>query len=259
MSALQVPLEATTSASIVQETELDGTTYRLAFRWNERDAAWYLEVRDLEDVALASGLKLVEGAILLRHLVDERLPPGDFVVINTDAPGETPGRLAFSTGQAVLIYADEEELASPTVGSVVEAGGFSMHGQMSVSVSASTSISSTATKVLGTWVEGLLDSFQLVGNNRLVYIGATERTFLVVAALELKSSGTAEVHMGVYQNGSAPLTGQDITRDMSSALGRVPQALSSLVTLKPNEYIEIWSWSSSAITLTVDGTVAIIG
>ena len=90
-------------ASFVQETALDGTTYRLTFRWNRREGAWYLTVASLEDVVIAAPRKLVPGAFLLRHVV-EGGPPGRLLVVGTPVEDD------LGVG-GVLIYMDVDEIS----------------------------------------------------------------------------------------------------------------------------------------------------
>jgi len=92
--------------SFIQENTLEGTTYRLTFRWNARDGYWYLHVADLNDNYIAVSRKLVPGAALLRHVVDyTSRPPGELLVVGT------PTRYNLGTNEAALIYMDESELA----------------------------------------------------------------------------------------------------------------------------------------------------
>jgi hypothetical protein len=113
MATLQVPTEGSINLAFVQETELDGTTYRLTFRWNAREGAWYLSVHDLEDQPLIPGRKLVCGAFLGRHARVEGQPPGQLLVINTASPGRDPGRDDFANGAAALIYEEVGSLPTP--------------------------------------------------------------------------------------------------------------------------------------------------
>jgi len=96
-------LENTTA--FIQETELDGTTYRMTFRWSAREQTWYLDITDTSDSPIAMGLRLVEGALLLRYITDPRRPPGELFVEGT--PTETNlGTDAF------LVYADAAEVSA---------------------------------------------------------------------------------------------------------------------------------------------------
>jgi hypothetical protein len=83
VSVLEIPTESP-AESWTQETALDGRTYRLTFRWNTREGYWYLHIADTDDLMIASSLKLVPGALLLRHCVDYgRRPPGEIIVLGT--------------------------------------------------------------------------------------------------------------------------------------------------------------------------------
>lgn len=66
-----------------QETEVDGRTYKWIFRYNSREAYWYLTIKDLDDVVIAGGLKIVPGADLLRHIKGDDRPLGELIVIGT--------------------------------------------------------------------------------------------------------------------------------------------------------------------------------
>ena len=70
-----------TYPAVVQETALDGTTYRLTFRYNERDGYWYLSITDLDDASIKPSIKLVPGARFLRYVVDETRPDGELIVL----------------------------------------------------------------------------------------------------------------------------------------------------------------------------------
>lgn len=63
---LKIPTKIDASAYISQTTTLEGTDYRLTIKWNERDEYWYLDVYDIDDVALATGIRLVSNISLLR-------------------------------------------------------------------------------------------------------------------------------------------------------------------------------------------------
>jgi hypothetical protein len=58
-----------TDPAIDQEVSLDGTTYRLIMRWNERDGYWYLTIRDLDDTEIAPSRRMVSGMLFLRYVV----------------------------------------------------------------------------------------------------------------------------------------------------------------------------------------------
>lgn len=89
----------------VQETALDGRTYRLTFRWNTREGAWYLTLADTDDAALAGSMKLVDGVFLLRHIVGTTRPPGELLCARTPTLDDI-------TLGGVLYYLDADGLAA---------------------------------------------------------------------------------------------------------------------------------------------------
>lgn len=108
MTIYRIPVDST-STSLVQETTLDGTTYRLVFRHNGRDDYWYLTVRDLDDNEIAPSRRLVPGSRLLRLVEDlEAGPPGAVIVY-----GGTPSTETWDPA-AKVIYLDEETVAEIT-------------------------------------------------------------------------------------------------------------------------------------------------
>jgi hypothetical protein len=76
------------------QAQLDGVTYTLEFRWNDRLGAWFMNVLDAEGVeAHMVGVRVVADYFFPRHLVD-RSPPGLFLALDTGAAmgfGEDPG------------------------------------------------------------------------------------------------------------------------------------------------------------------------
>jgi hypothetical protein len=90
-----------------QETQLDGVTYLLTFRWNDRQEMWFLTVSDIDGDAIVSGLAMVQNWSLLRLVTDERRPPGRLVVFNTENRDPT---LTDFGRSAALIYLEEADL-----------------------------------------------------------------------------------------------------------------------------------------------------
>jgi hypothetical protein len=92
-----------------QRTTLDGQQFVLRFRWNVRGSYWSMDVHDVDDVPLASGVKVVPGIPLLRLVTDRRRPPGAIMAVDFTGRGEAPGLTELGRG-VVLYYFDEEEL-----------------------------------------------------------------------------------------------------------------------------------------------------
>lgn len=90
--------------------ELEGVSYTIGFRWNDRDGAWYMEVGDGQGTPLVVGVKVVINTMLLGRRTTAGLPTGDFLAIDTgggniDAAFEDLGRrvqVAYFTRAEVL-------------------------------------------------------------------------------------------------------------------------------------------------------------
>lgn len=97
MSVLHIPTSSDPFS--VQRTDLEGREYILYFDWSTREGCWYLSIADIEDVRLASGIKLVCNWPLTYRLPNEALPPGDFLVISkTDANDSPPVQADLAEG-----------------------------------------------------------------------------------------------------------------------------------------------------------------
>lgn len=90
------------------DVELDGVVYRLAFKFNSRDEAWYLTIFDTSDRLLRAGIRVVNEWPLLRLWAEASRPAGEMIVANK---GEllTPPGLTQLGQEAVLTYLDEAE------------------------------------------------------------------------------------------------------------------------------------------------------
>ena len=49
-------------------TTLGDTTYELDVRWNSRDSAWYMDIYTADRTPIVTGVKLVLGTTIGRHL-----------------------------------------------------------------------------------------------------------------------------------------------------------------------------------------------
>ncbi len=71
--------------------ELDGTIYRLEFRWNTREAAYYMHMYDADEVLIQGSLKCVVGwPIGSLECTDPRRPLGTLVFIDTNNSDRDP-------------------------------------------------------------------------------------------------------------------------------------------------------------------------
>lgn len=92
-----------------QITGIEGRDYQLAFHLNQRTDFWHLSIRDQDGVSIAEGLQCVEGRPLTLGLVDPRLPPGSWVVIDTTEQHRPPGAVTFG-GDIGLLFVPSADL-----------------------------------------------------------------------------------------------------------------------------------------------------
>lgn len=118
MSVLKIPT-STELADYTQRTAMDGRDYILRFVFNQRLGRWFMDLSDQDGVSIAAGLRLVTNFPIIRHLTDERRPPGELYVIDLSGGGETTDELVTIARDAgltelgarfELVYFDAEEL-----------------------------------------------------------------------------------------------------------------------------------------------------
>lgn len=63
----EIPLQPSIGAYRVSAT-LMGTPYWFDVRWDATEAAWFFDIRELDETPIALGLKLVLGAFIGRHV-----------------------------------------------------------------------------------------------------------------------------------------------------------------------------------------------
>lgn len=90
-------------------SELDGVTYTLELHWNARLEAWFLDVGDVDGNVLKHGIRVVVGWPLLFRAVDEDLPPGDLMAIDTSGQ-DAEAALNDLGGRVQLVYVEAADL-----------------------------------------------------------------------------------------------------------------------------------------------------
>jgi hypothetical protein len=101
-----VPYPTTT-----QQSDLDGTSYSMRFRWSARASCWHMDMWTLDGVPVVLSARLVTGWPLLRRVVRENRPAGELIVFDLTGPGEEPTLEEFGS-RFQLFYVDREELLS---------------------------------------------------------------------------------------------------------------------------------------------------
>lgn len=97
-------------ASYRQVVALGSRLFRLTFRWNGRDSAWYVAVETEAGVALTQGRALRLDWPMLRQLVGELLPTGDLFALDVDGTRVEPGRGDLA-GRVPVLFAETGEIA----------------------------------------------------------------------------------------------------------------------------------------------------
>lgn len=92
-------------------TELDGVSYSLTFRWNDRVGQWVMDLADGEGAPIVSGIRVVlDTPLLLRFKGRASVPPGDLIAV--DSGGASKEAELEDLGRRVLIfYLSAEEFA----------------------------------------------------------------------------------------------------------------------------------------------------
>jgi hypothetical protein len=93
------------------EVELDGVEFKMEFRFNARDDAWFMTLLDTEDTVLRAGIKIVNEWSLLRLWRDATRPAGEIVSINQGNVTEPP-TLDQLGSDVLLEYLDAAEIAA---------------------------------------------------------------------------------------------------------------------------------------------------
>ena len=96
-----------------QRTTLDGREYVFDFRWSQREAKWYLDLRDAQGELLAGSIKLVVSWPLLDSIRGQRsaMPPGELMLIDGRQTPADPG-LDELGDEVQLVYLDTDELVA---------------------------------------------------------------------------------------------------------------------------------------------------
>ena len=134
-----------------------------------------------------------------------------------------------------------------------------IYGGIYISSSTTTTLSATTpAKASGTTTTMALNGFTHPANNRLTYTGSVTRVFHVTASLSASTiSGAETVDFYFYKNGTTPITGAQIQREVANNdIGAV--SIECLVSLAQNDYVEIWleSLSGDDVVLNYGALVA---
>jgi hypothetical protein len=92
-------------------TELDGVSYGLTFRWNDRVEQWVMDVADGEGTVIVAGIRVViDTPLLLRYQGRASVPPGEIIAVDTGGKSAESDLEAIGR-RVVLYYLSVEEFA----------------------------------------------------------------------------------------------------------------------------------------------------
>lgn len=117
---LTLPTFADSSAAYQYVVDIDGTSYRLRFRWLERAKAWYMDILEPDGTEVLTGVRMVVTWSLTYRHDEESLPTGALVLVDTSLKqadivhqAELGDERTLERCRLVYITLDEIEAALP--------------------------------------------------------------------------------------------------------------------------------------------------
>jgi hypothetical protein len=83
---------------------LDGSVYAFTFQFNEREGRWTVDVADVDEDPIVSGLALVPLWGLLELVTDARRPPGELMLVGAPGDVSPPGLADLGVSKRLLYY-----------------------------------------------------------------------------------------------------------------------------------------------------------
>jgi hypothetical protein len=105
-----ITIPVANTPNFTQITTLSGRDYVFTFHWNAREAAWYFDLADQDEVPIATSRKVTVGFPLITRCVDDRRPEGMLMAIDSSGQNGDPGLDDFGS-RVKLVYFEPEDLA----------------------------------------------------------------------------------------------------------------------------------------------------
>ena len=86
----------------VRYDNLDGTIFRMDFKWSARDQIWYFDLLTDENEPIRSGIRVVEGMPFLRTVAAIVRPRGELLAIDTIGEDRDPDLETFGNDVAFI-------------------------------------------------------------------------------------------------------------------------------------------------------------
>lgn len=101
MAILRLPVHAN-AAAYEFTVELEGKTYLMRFRWNERMGRWLMDVAKVDGADVVAGVPLLVNTPLLDRFASPDLPPGRFLIRDEASEPTIEATAARSPGRSEL-------------------------------------------------------------------------------------------------------------------------------------------------------------
>lgn len=101
MALTKLPVDSL-RANYSFRASLDGTTFVLSFRYNERAGLWIVDIADDQENIIVSGLPILLGTLLTERFSYKNIPIGDLFVLNLEKENEEASRDNLGTNALVL-------------------------------------------------------------------------------------------------------------------------------------------------------------
>lgn len=105
MAVFSIPTSVTEQFYAI-EIELDGVIFKLQFKFNNRDSAWYLDILDIDENHLRSGIRVVNDWALLRLWKQVSRPAGEIIPV-ADEQQSGPAGVDELGASVILTYVGE--------------------------------------------------------------------------------------------------------------------------------------------------------
>ena len=109
MATFEMPVRSDLPSYTFKQ-ELEGTVYTFGFRYNERFAAWIMDISDETGNPIILGTPVLTDVDILSRFPYESLPPGQFLCIDETGQQRNPDRDDFGD-EIKLLYLESSEFA----------------------------------------------------------------------------------------------------------------------------------------------------
>jgi hypothetical protein len=101
---IPIPPIVNSAGSARFRVALDGDDFVLTLQWNQRTETWSLDVADVNEDAIVSGIVLVPTWDLLGLVTDSRAPRGSLMLWQPDGGQDGPTLTGLGTSSRLVYY-----------------------------------------------------------------------------------------------------------------------------------------------------------